>query len=307
VLVVLLAGGLGLLPLAQGQLVRIPRTSVTIAPPPGFKVARAFTGLENTANGSSIRISELPPEAYAELAAAFASPKTAASRFASQGIRITRVEQLAVRGSRVPFAIGGQRVDGKDIVKYMAVIGGPETGASTVWVVFDVADPSSFRRSDVETVLESITVGRAPTVDDEVARLPFEFRAVPPFRIADADESSVLLTASGAEPSGTKWEIVIERAATSARPMETPQLNEKIMRSLPDFGDAVVTEQGPAEFVGGQGHYLAAVGGDRTVLQFLRVLPNGRYVRLVARGETSALESAREAVAEIAASVTIPE
>jgi hypothetical protein len=70
---------------AQTQTVRIPRTSVTMAVPQGFRVAREFTGLEDAA-GTSISIAEMPAAGYARLAATFASPKTASNGFAGQGI-----------------------------------------------------------------------------------------------------------------------------------------------------------------------------------------------------------------------------
>src|SRR5690606_39047791 len=97
---------------ADAQLIRVPRTSVTLTAPEGFKPAREFAGLENAETGATIRITELAPDAYANLVEAFSSPKTASDRFASQGIRITRIEQLAVDGMQAPFAIGGGQVQG---------------------------------------------------------------------------------------------------------------------------------------------------------------------------------------------------
>jgi hypothetical protein len=58
-------------------------------------------------------------------------------------------------------------------------------------------------------------------------------------------------------------------------------------------------------FAGGQGFYIAAAANGLTMTQFVRVLPNGTYVRLVARGETKALEELRAAVDETAAAVDV--
>lgn len=309
---VLLAAGLAAFASpVTAQLVRIPRTSVAIAPPPGFTISREFVGLENAATGSAIRISEFPPEAHSELMAAFASPKRASDRFASQGVRITRIEQLAVGATTVPFATGGQQVNGREIVKYMAVLGGAPAGTRTVWIVFDVGDPRAFRRSDVETALRSIAIARPPTqptIADRVARLPFRFLAVAPFQAATVNTSSVLLTISGkAQTESNEPQVVIERDLSLETPDQAPQLNDKLMRSVFGFEDAQRAEQRPEEFAGGRGHYLQAAAGDLSVFAYLRVLPNGEYIRLVARGDTDRLEELRDAVAEIAASVTLPD
>src|SRR5262245_6017454 len=91
------AAGLALATPALAQTtVRVPGTSVTLTAPPGYRLARAFSGLENADNGSSILVAELPPEGYAELVATFSSPKTLSTKMADQGVRVTRVEPVAV-------------------------------------------------------------------------------------------------------------------------------------------------------------------------------------------------------------------
>lgn len=293
---------------AAAQTIRVPRTSVTMTAPEGFKPAREFVGLENTETGATIRITELAPEAYEGLAESLSSPKTASARFASQGIRITRIEPLAVGDAQAPFAIGGAEVQGRPIVKYMTVLGGAPAGSRTVWVVVDVPDASSLSRTAVETALQSIKIARLPTLDEKVSRLPFRFEPHAPFQTANADANAVVLSTTGKmESSRAVPAIVIERAGTTALPSEAAALNERLLRRSADFGSAPIAEQGKAAFAGGDAHFIVATSGEVTVYQILRIMPGGRYIRLSAGGETSAIQGLRETIDQIAASVTLPE
>ncbi len=298
----------GLAPCAFAQAVRIPRTTITVTPPPGFKIARTFSGLENADTGSKIMIVENPPEGRAEIMAVFASPKTISTRYASQGIRITRIEQVAVDGGQIPLAIGGKAENGKEVVTYITTMGGPETNTMAALITFSITPMDTLRRADVEATLRSIKLARVATLDEKVARLAFTFEAVAPFRISNVQESSVVLTSTEDAGSADKTPaIVINRGLTSSAPGETAQLSATLMRSIGGFSDALPTEQAPATFAGGQGYSIAAVSGDLSLLQLIRVLPGGRYIRLVARGETGMLDATREAVMQVASSVALEE
>jgi len=299
---------LALVPAAFAQFVRIPGTTVTLTSPPGFRISRAFPGLENAQTGSTIKVEEFPPEAYTELASAFSSPKTAASRFASQGIHITRVDQLAAEAGQVPFAIGGQMENGKEVVKYLAAMGGAQTSTKTVLITFSVTSMDRLSRNDVEAVVQSVKLGRIASLDEKVARLTFTFRAVPPFHTLNADgDSAVLTSANQNNASDSQPAIVINRDNTTASPGEAVQLGEKLMRSIAGFGTAQISAQAPTTFAGGQGVVVSTVAENLTLLQFIRVFPGGRYIQLAARGDTAAIEKVRDAITEIARSIQIKE
>jgi hypothetical protein len=303
----LLASGLAASALAQA--VRIPRTTITVTPPAGFSVARAFSGLENAATGSKIMLVENPAEARAELVAVFASPKTISTRYASQGIRITRIEQVSVDEGQIPLAIGGKAENGKEVVTYITTMGGrPDTNTMAVLITFSIAPMDALTRADVEAVLRSIKLARVPTLDERVARLTFTFDAVAPFRISSLQDASVALTSSEDAGSAERTPaIVINRALTRSAPGEIAQLSETLMRTVAGFREAQPSEQAAATFAGGQGYFLSATSGDLALLQFIRVLPGGRYIRFVARGETGSLDATREAVMKIAQSVALKE
>ena len=288
---------------ARAEPISIPGTSVAMAAPAGFTVAHDYTGLEHLETGSSILIAELPAEAYPELADLFTRADDLVARFASQGVGITDTRELTVDGARVPFAVGRQFAQGVEFAKYVAVF----KGENTVLMTFSIADSSGFSESDAEAVVRSVTLARAPTIDEKLALLSFTFRAIAPFRASDvlAGNAVMLTTFDGTDPSGTKPVVVLAQAPTAARPGDESRLAEHFLRKMSDFADARIEEQGPTTFAGGRGHFIAAVFEARTVLQYLRVLPDGTYVRLVSRGETDAMESAAAAIIEVANSVQL--
>jgi hypothetical protein len=295
-----LSGAAAPLP-AEAQLVQIPGTTVAMNVPMGFRIARSFRGLEDPASGSTITIAEYPPEGYAEVAAVFASPKTASTRYASEGARIMQIEPIAVEGGQVPLAVGSQEKNGKEQAKYITVLGGGASNA--VLVTFNIAPTSPLGRSDVEALVRSIRVARLPTLEEKLAQLSFTFEAAAPFRVADVPDgfTANLATFDGTDPTGEKPVASIRRLRTTALPSESARMAKQLLTTM--AAGAQITAEMPAMFAGGQGYYLTAAAGNRTIQQFLRVLPGGTLIQLVAVGETNAMSEATDAVQQLAASV----
>ena len=297
-----LALAAALLPaLSDAQIVQIPNTSVTLAAPQGFRIARSFPGLENTMTGSTIQIAEYPPEKYAETAAVFASPKTASTRYAGEGVRFTRIEPVSVDGGTVQLAIGQQVKNGKEFQKYITVFGGGD--AKAVLVTFTIGAAQSMSRSDVDAVVRSIKVKRLPTLEETLAQLAFVFKAAPPFRFTSATDSYTAMLAAfdGADTTGLKPLAVITRVGTGALLTESAKTAEQSLKMM--AANAVIKERATVPFAGGQGAYVSAIVEKRTVSLFLRVLPGGSYLQLLVVGETMAMADIRDAVKELAASI----
>jgi hypothetical protein len=293
---------------ASAQLVAVPGTHVALAPPQGFTLARDFGGFENKRGGSSITIEEMPPNTAAEITAAFSSPKAVSTRFASQGVRITRIDRIALDSGDAPLAVGEQSFKGSEFVKYMTLLGGRD-GKNTVLITFNLSASTTLRQSDVEAVVRSVTIGRVPSLSEKLAQVPFTFEPAPPFHTADAMPGTavILATLDGVDPQGKKPLIVIGKVPTGASPAENEQVNESEMRSVPGFREAPVTERRNMPFAGGTGNFISAALNGRTVIQVVRVLPGGSLMRLLATGDTPAIEGARQAILDIASSVALRE
>ena len=325
----------GFAPAASAQLVRVPHTFVLLSPPPGFTETRAFNGFENRRDGWIIRVEELPPD-NSELAAAFSSPEAANRMFGPDGVRITRIEQLVLDSGDVPLAIGVQKAFfGRELVKYMALMGGGGPDRLPVVIMFNLSRSSTLGRGDVEAVLRSVKIDRPTTLAEWLAVLPFTFREVPPFHTTTAgsgptraDSGVATLAAFDDDMDRSRWLTIQIRyiGPTGNPPVEAAELNALRLRSfstqtyilehpeefgpgpLPEFvvDEATILEHRTEVFAGGPGDFIVASAGERTVFLFLRVLDDTQ-VDFRAVGESRAMEDARPAIMDIARSVELRE
>jgi hypothetical protein len=284
-------------PARAQQPVTIGGTSVTLTPPPGFEVKGR--GLENAA-GSTITVSERSAEAYAELAATFSSAKNLTTAYAEQGVTIRAVRQIGTPGGQVLFASGAQSFRGRNTVRYFALL----KGDKTVLLSFNLID-RSFSEADAETLVRSVSLTPAPTLEEQLAGLSFTFDVVEPFRVVRVQGRNTVTLGAGADgqPSESQAVVVIGRGESRAIMGDEARVAVEMLKNTGGFRDATVTAQGPAPFAGGAGYVVTAVVADRTVVQYLRIVPGGAYLRFLARGPTSVIEAAEPAITEIANSV----
>jgi hypothetical protein len=286
-------------PSTAQESVAIPGTSVTLTPPAGFTVSRAGRGLENDA-GSTITISERSAESYAELAETFGSARNLSAAYAEQKVTIRSVRQFDAPAGPVQFAGGSQNSKGREIIKYFALL----KADKTVLVTFSMVD-RSFSDADAEAVVRSVAVAPAATLEEQLAGLSFTFSVVEPFRVAQVGRrSTVTLEAGeGGATSMTRPVIVIGSGQSQAVMGDEPRVAVELLRNTGGFREATITAQGPVPFAGGAGYKVVGVVEDRTVIQYLRIIPGGSYLRFLARGPTSAIQSAETPIAGVADSV----
>jgi hypothetical protein len=279
---------------AQQERVTIRGTSVTLTPPPGFTVSRTVRGVENTATSSTITISEQAADAYAGLAERFASPKSLSDGYAQQKVTIRSVRRI---DGKIPFAIGRQALNGgKEAAKYLALL----QGDKTVLVTFTIGD-RSFTEADAEAVVRSIELAPEPTLEERLSGMPFTFRAVEPYAVDEViPRQAVTLAVEGDE---TQPVVVIGYGRSQALMGDEARVAVELLRNTGGYRDATITAQGPATFAGGPGYLVTVAIEDRTAVQYLRIVAGGGYLRLLARGRTSAMQSAEAVIAEIASSV----
>jgi hypothetical protein len=277
--------------------VAIPGTLVTLTPPTGFSLKGR--GLEDSA-GSTITISERSGEAYAELADTFSSAKNLSAAYAEQGVTIRAVRQIGTPAGQALFATGTQSFRGRNTVRYFALL----KGDKTVLLTFNLAD-RSLSEADAEALVRSVTLAPAPTLDERLAVLPFTFTVVEPFRVADiiGRDTVTLATGDDDRPQESRPVIVIGRGRSQAVMGEEPRVAVELLKNTAGFREAAVTAQSPATFAGGAGYTVTAVLENRTVVQYLRIVPGGAYLRLLARGPTPDMQAVEATITEIANSV----
>ena len=283
--------------------IAIPGTSVSLEPPAGFTVAENFAGLENVESGSSITINELPPEAYAEVSTIFSTAESAQEGLLRQGIIVSEHTLITVGQDQVPLLRGVQQTAAGEFTKYLTLL----KGETTILVTFNIAAPNQTTQETVEATVASIILATAPTIDEKIEQLPFSFQTAEPFKVADAlgGSSALLTTFEGTDPSGMAPVVIIARGQNIIYGQDAADISDDLLRGTQGFSLAEIIRQETVEFSGGSGYLIEAELDGLTVLQYAYVPANGRYIRLLATGERSALMDVLPAVEEIAASVRL--
>ena len=156
----------------------IPGTTVSLEPPPGFTLSNNFSGLENIQSGSSITITELPPDAYPEISTLFSQEEAATEAFLRQGIAIEERTVIAISDTQVPLLRGTQQGEVGQVTKYMALL----KGEKTVLVTFNIIDPTPDTPDIVTATVSSISLAAAPTLEKQLSQLSFAFQPQAPLR-----------------------------------------------------------------------------------------------------------------------------
>src|SRR5262245_2524572 len=275
------------------QRLPIRGTSVTLTAPPGFTASRTERGVENTTTGTIVTISEASAAAYAELADRFKSAKSMTDGYANQNVTIRTVRNI---DGKIPFAIGRQTKDGKDLTRYLALL----KGDKTVLVSFTSPD-RNFSEADAEAILRSIELTPEPTLEERLAQLPFVFRAVEPFVVKDGiNRQAVNLEVKDdrAQPA-----VTIGFGRSQALMGEEARVAVELLKGTGGWRDAQITSQAPAMFAGGNGYRITAAVEDRVAVQYLRIISGGQYIRFLARGTTSGMQNAETVITELASTV----
>ncbi|EDX84913.1 hypothetical protein S7335_2612 [Synechococcus sp. PCC 7335] len=289
--------------------ISIPGSSVSLLPPAGFVVSDQFSGLVNQESLASIVLAELPPDAYTELSSILSStPEAVTDAFAARGIvlEVETISSVLVEGSQVPFVKGTQTVGGTQIDKYFALFG----TESTILLTFNVTDPALLSEQAVVETIKSVEVAPALSIEQKVAELPFTFVPAPPFQVFEVLLGSTVLLSPGGEPdpSGEAPVIII---ASSVSPILGAELaafdidtfSSQLLLSTEGFAEATITARSPTEFAGGEGYLIQASISDSTVFQYLRILPDNFYIRLLAVGSTDEIEDLAPTIEAIQSSV----
>ena len=275
------------------QRLPIRGTSVTLTAPPGFTASRTERGIENTTTGTTVTISEASAEAYAGLADRFKSAKAMTDGYANQGVTIRTVRNV---DGKIPFAIGRQTKDGKDLTRYLALL----KGDKTVLVSFTSPD-RTFTEADAEAILRSIELTPEPTLEERLAELPFVFRAVEPYVVQNViNRQAVNLEVKNDKTQPT---VTIGTGRSQALMGEEARVAVELLKGTGGWRDAQITVQEPATFAGGKGYRITAAVEDRVAVQYLRILSGGTYLRFLARGTASAMQNAETVITELAGTV----
>jgi hypothetical protein len=176
------------LPAAPAAADRVPGTSVTLDPPPGFAPARRFSGFQQDATGSSIVVTELPGP-VSEVTAAMT-----ADGMATQGMRLLESSETSVAGRSALLLHAAQSVSGIEFEKWTLAFG-EQNRTVLVVATFPKAAGEQLReplRAALLTVKWSPQVERVRTEG-----LPFAIAETPELKITRRVSNTLLLGKPG--------------------------------------------------------------------------------------------------------------
>jgi hypothetical protein len=289
-------------PVSARQLQHILGTGVSLEPMEGFKPVSNFAGFANQKMGS-ILVAEMPEEAYAQLSQLFGNIDTAKSGFATRGVTVEKLEEIAAAdGGKAPLLTGSQTSGDTTYDKWIAVFKGPKT------VLITVTSPRSnkLNSSAVRTMMESVSLGAQATLADKLAALPFTATAAPPFRIVDSLAGAVLGMTVGdkdVDPARSQPTLAIAyEPATVDDPAELER-NPTPARSL---GNPRIESRKPVNFAGISGILLnGRCDGHRRFSQYMAVTHDKRLITMVFAAPESGFDGLTPTVEVIAGSVAI--
>jgi len=270
-------------------------------PPAGFTPATKFAGFENLETHSSISVIDFPAAAYEEISAEFLTLESARNSFAQQHITVSAHEFLNVAGTETPFVEGTQMFAGTTVTKYFVLL----RGDSTVLVTFNIFDSDATSRESVIEAVQSIQLREAATLEDQLRSLPFTIEGKEPFNYWQVmgGVSAILSTVAEPDTTGQRPVIVVSHSLRQADTSDPGKLSTALINSTDGFetaepfnGESVITPAGTA-------WRCEVEHQGRRCIQYVWATDDSNYIRLLAAGNPSELETARPAITDIANSV----
>jgi hypothetical protein len=265
-------------------------SGVGLVPPSGLVLSTNFSGFEDAAKGTSIVLTELPVDAYAELAAKFNPDGLRAT-----GIEAGQPENWPVEGAVVSKLIRGSQIAaGIKYRKWVVLVGAKTTTAMvTVQIPDDV--PGGLTDADVEAALRTIAIRTPPSLDEQVAALPFKVSDTAGFRpVRVIAGATYLLTEGPNDVAANSTQPIIIIASNLNTAPEAParmSFAKQAFASLTGIKDVqsdneTSSEANGAEWVEIDGSAQDAASGDALYVAQIARFETSRYVRaiLIVRG-----------------------
>ncbi len=282
-------------------------SSFGIVPFEGGELADGFAGFIDPDDSTSVTINSLPVESWDEVAAAFQDP----ARLATQGIVADSTEQVTVAGVPALRISGSQRFQDRSLPKCIYVI----RGESEIGLI--AAQIPSLERADEDAcaLIQGIAVRGAPTLEDQLAGLPYQLSDLGGMRVAHIlGGSSVILTDGPLDivPAMEQPLMIATRSyAPTALAQDRKAFSQDLLRSFEDFAlsgelkaDAIQISGFPATVIRTDA-YNQDAGMDARLVQWTVFLPEGNYVRLMGIATQEQWETASPSFDRVASGLRI--
>jgi hypothetical protein len=264
-----------------GDLVFPPGSRVGLTPLVGLVPAKTFAGFETEDHGVKVLVTELPGEAYNEVASAFK-----ANPAGTNGIKPESIESPA----GLAYYTAENAKDGTTSVRrYSMILPG---GLFSGYVAVQVPENASKIYTDdaIRQMFASATIRKEVPVEEQLGLMPFKVTELGDFKtvrtlapgaaviLADNDETT------GFEPA--PFMVIGMVGTTAAQPDDRGRFAQQAATSIPGVRDARITMSEPIRIDGMPGYETridATSGKDNTlvtVVQWLR-FGNSNALRII--------------------------
>lgn len=169
-----------------GEVVFPRGAAVGLEPPAGMVPSSMFAGFEDRTHNASILLVDMPPEAYAQLAAGFTD-----AALASKGVTVETREDFPLKTAKGILVTGTQNAGAFRVRKWILLAGNDQATALVTAQVME-ANAADLPDAAVRAALATLAF-RSP--QEQASSLPFTLSELAGFRIVRAlGGSTVLLT-----------------------------------------------------------------------------------------------------------------
>jgi len=248
-----------------------PGARVGMTPLVGLSPAKSFAGFETEDHGVKVLVTDLPAEAYGEVANAFK-----ANPAGSGGVKPESIETAA----GLAYYTAESAKDGvTNVRRYSMILPGPTfSGYIAVQVPENVS--KIYTDDAIRQMFASAVIRNQVPVEEQLGLMPFKFGELSNFKnVRTLAPGAALLLADGDEKSGFEvapFMIIGIIGSTAASPDDRGRFAQQIAATIPGVRDGRITMSEPVRIDGMPGYEtrIDAVSGKDstpvTIVQWLR-------------------------------------
>ena len=248
-----------------------PGARVGMTPLVGLAKAKSFVGFETEDQGVKVLVTDLPAEAYGEVANAFKANPAGAG-----GIKPESIETSA---GLAYYTVESAKDGATNVRRYSMILPGPTFSG---YVAVQVPENASRIYTDeaVRQMFASAVIRNEVPVSEQLGLLPFKVDELSGFKnVRTLAPGAALILADGDEKTGFEAKpflIIGLVASTAASPDDRGRFAQQIATTIPGVRDGHITMSEPVRIDGQPGYETridATSGKDNTpvtVVQWLR-------------------------------------
>jgi hypothetical protein len=248
-----------------------PGARVGMKPLVGLGKAQSFVGFETEDHSVKVLVTDLPAEAYGEVASAFKANPGGAG-----GIK---PESIETKAGLAYYTVESARDGATNVRRYSMILPGPTFSG---YVAMQVPESAAKIYSDdaVRQMFASAEIRDQVPVDEQLGLMPFKISELSDFKnIRTLAPGAALILADGDEKTGFEAKpflIIGLVASTAASPDDRGRFAQQIATTIPGVRDGHITMSEPVRIDGQPGYETridATSGKDNTpvtIVQWLR-------------------------------------